>query len=589
MFSLDQDASRYHGQYLSELRDLHHRRVYYILLAGMGLFVILALLDLVLIPHLFKEFLVYRTLCLCLGAVLFAANYHDERQRWSLVIGLCAYLCAGGAMLVMIYKMGGYLSPYYIALILVITMYTALAPLTPLQTLGAGFALVTGYLAVVAVFEGAFTFRFTWTVSNLFFMSCFVLIAATQSATDTWGRRNESYLRQQETETAEALQKHALFLEQEIKRRTREQQISEQRYKVLFDNLADEVVFIGLQGNVMQANAPFVYHFGREILEENGSFYRLLKEDRPGSLQARIARIAATAEPLTACQVTMRSLTNEERIMELNGAVLLRNQKIIGVQLVLRDISTRRQLEQALVHSLETIRTTEEATILALANLSEYREREANVPALHLERVMQICAELTRELQRNPDREREITPQFVEDLAYASILHDIGKVSVPDAILLHHDPNDIKACEQIRNHTIAGGDFIKSMEEQGTGGSFLGPAKSIAYFHHERWDGKGYPHGLAGREIPLEARIMAVADAYEDFLAAGWQSGKNMDHEQICTRVIAGSGSRFDPDVIQAFTRSKAAIERILRGYPPTGRKKVTAHRPLDLSAISLA
>ncbi|WP_153306484.1 HD domain-containing phosphohydrolase [Desulfogranum japonicum] len=578
---MDRITSKYHEQYLAELRNLHHRRVYYILLAGMSLVGMFALLDYVLVPHLFKMFFVLRMGCVFLGMGLLAANYFDQQQRWPLVIGLCAYLCAGGTVLYMISQMGGYISPYYIALILIITLYTALAPLTSLQTLVCGFFLVAGYLVVIAGFEGAFSSQLTWTVSNVFFMSCFVLIAATQSATDTWGRKHEFNLRQQEKETAAALKKHAAFLEKEIARRTREQQVSEQRYKMLFDNLADEVVLIGLQGQVMQANAPFIHHFGKEILQESSCFYSLLKEKRPGDFEAHIVRMLATAKPLKAYQVTIKSFPDEERSMEVNGSVLLREQKIIGVQLVLRDISTRRRLEKDLVRFLQTIRVTEEATILALANLSEYRERGTGAPAFHLERVMGICAELAQELQTYPDWHTIISDQFIADISYASILHDIGKVSVPDSILLNQDPHDLKECEQVRNHTITGGDFIKSMEEQGTASTFLGLAKTIAYFHHERWDGLGYPHGLAEEEIPLEARIMAVADAYEDFLAAIWQQEQKVDHEWICRQVVAGQGTCFDPTVIRAFSSRQDAIGKILHHYPPAGDE--TERVPMDI------
>src|SRR5690606_42108386 len=124
-----------------------------------------------------------------------------------------------------------------------------------------------------------------------------------------------------------------------------------------------------------------------------------------------------------------------------------------------------------------------------------------------------------------------LSPDFIQDIYHAAILHDIGKVSIPDA--LWEKRHSLTALEEakIRSHTIVGGDVIKKMEESGQENSFLSMAKDIAYFHHERWDGNGFPHGLKEDEIPLAARIMAVADTYEE-LTADCKAQDNTCHEK---------------------------------------------------------
>ncbi|WP_051305436.1 HD domain-containing phosphohydrolase [Desulfogranum mediterraneum] len=549
-------------RYLTELRELHHRRVYLILFLGLAMMVGFSLLDYIIAPSYFFLFLGYRALACCLGMVLLLANYYDRRRRWFRELGLLAYILAGLVALLMIRKMGGSLSPYYVGLIVVMTIYTALAPLTPLQTLGSGFLLISAYLLTVLNGFGGESAEFSEVFSNFFFLFCFSCIAATQSHTETSGRKEELRLRLEKEQAAQALEQEALRLEEEVRRRTAQQRRSEQRYQVLFNSLVDDVVLVNPQGVLLRANEAFLRHFGRGVIDGHRTLFALLPPESQGDLREALQGMLKGEEECAPCQLPLLHQGGQRMFMEIKGAVLRRRQEVVGVQLILRDIQVRLQLEKVLLRSLETIRQTEEAAILALAKLAEYREGRSG---RHLERIREYCRILASQLARDSVYGRQLSPGFVKDLYQASILHDIGKVAVPDTLLRKSTPLTELERDTIRQHTVAGGEVIKEMEAEGHGSSFLTIAKKIACFHHEDWDGLGYPHGLSGEDIPLEARILAVAYAYEVRTA-----GKKDDREAYRATLEwlqQASGSRFDPVIIRALM----ACEQEMAQYQESG------------------
>jgi response regulator RpfG family c-di-GMP phosphodiesterase len=229
--------------------------------------------------------------------------------------------------------------------------------------------------------------------------------------------------------------------------------------------------------------------------------------------------------------------------------------------LVIRDIGIRKQLEKELLASLDKVRRTENAAILALAKLSEFREV---TPGHHLERIREYCRLLATELAVRSELQDLITPEYILNLYQGVILHDIGKVAIADEILLKKGALTSREEEILRHHAVTGGSVIKAMEEEAQGSGFLSLAKNIAYFHHERWDGKGYPFGLKGEAIPLEARIMAVADAYEE-VTATIEPEKMLTHQQAVEWIVSSAGHQLDPMIVEVFVRRQEEFER-LRG-----------------------
>ena len=563
--------------YREELAELHHRRVYYILLAGAGVLLLFSLLDLLLAPGLFREFLVCRLAGASAALLLILINSFDRKKTIAKATGFAGYVIVVLITLAMIHRMDGVNSPYYVALILAMTIYAALAPLTPLQTLLSGLLVVILYTFVIAAGD---TGRHDFVIemfANLFFMSSVVIIVATQSWADTRARKREYQLRVQESEAAEQLARQAGILEQEVEKRSREQAASEARYRLLFNQIADDVVLVTAEGEILQANSNFSRHYLPRQPGTGGSLFDIIPAGQHQDCGTLLAMAIDTGEPVRNRRLSLIRSDGSATEAEVSASLLRRDRGITGVLLVIRDTSIRKKMERQLLASLETRKKTETATILALAKLSEFRDFAAGN---HLERIREYCRILAVELSGYSELQDVITPTFIEDIYHASILHDIGKVAIPDRTRPQAPGADRHDDQAARRHTIAGGDVIREMQEESRGGSFLGMAKHIAYFHHERWDGKGYPHGLMERQIPLAARIMAVADTYEEMTAATLDNPAVSSHDEAVMHIAASSGLAFDPMVVGAFMTRQEAFRAVRENYSDKAGEDTRAGRP---------
>jgi response regulator RpfG family c-di-GMP phosphodiesterase len=233
------------------------------------------------------------------------------------------------------------------------------------------------------------------------------------------------------------------------------------------------------------------------------------------------------------------------------GAFLLIAGAIVGKQrekLVSKALQTG-QIYDQLAQSNQSFEEARAATILGLAKLAEYRDNETGA---HIERMREYVRILAMELSNHPKYQSYITNNYINDLYESSILHDIGKVAVPDKILRKPGKLTMLEYEVIKTHTTLGGDALKEVAARVRGQSFLSIATEIAYHHHERWDGNGYPSGLKGEEIPLSARITALADFF-DAVSSKRIYKPAFSLEYTKTLVLEGKGSQFDPDLVDAF------------------------------------
>lgn len=194
---------------------------------------------------------------------------------------------------------------------------------------------------------------------------------------------------------------------------------------------------------------------------------------------------------------------------------------------------------------------TQEELILALAKLAEYRSDETGY---HLERVQRYCRILAMDLCENCP-ELEIHIQFAEEIARVSPLHDIGKVAIPDNIL--HKPGKLTDAEFeiMKTHAAIGGQILKDIYAK-NGSPYLKVAYEVAMYHHERFNGSGYPEGLKGEEIPIAARIMALADIY-DAMATKRCYKDPFPHKVIKKIILEERGQQLDPIVVDAFLRQE--------------------------------
>lgn len=207
----------------------------------------------------------------------------------------------------------------------------------------------------------------------------------------------------------------------------------------------------------------------------------------------------------------------------------------------------------------ERLSRTQEVIIASLAYQAEIRDMETG---RHLERTGAYVRLLAETLQRNPLFSVYLTDEYLEDLVKSSPLHDIGKVGIPDAILCKQGKLTPDEFDIMKKHCEHGGAILKMAEDKLAFRSFLTIARQIAMHHHERWDGKGYPDGLAGDQIPLSARIMALADVY-DALRSDRCYKKAFTHQQSRQILVENQDSHFDPAVVAAFLAQEERFEQI--------------------------
>lgn len=245
------------------------------------------------------------------------------------------------------------------------------------------------------------------------------------------------------------------------------------------------------------------------------------------------------------------------RMISAQAAISLQNANLY--ESITQEIAVRKKTQDALIESYKRVQEARVGTILGLAKLAEYRDEATGA---HLERIREYARLLAQELAVKPAYAGYITPEYIEDIYNSSILHDIGKVGVPDAILLKPGKLSPDEFEIIKTHTTLGGDALRAVEEKLEGQSFLTLGKEIAYAHHEKWDGSGYPRGLKGEKIPLSARIVALADVY-DALTSQRVYKEAFSHEKAKEIILKDRGTHFAHDVVEAFLAHEDDFRRI--------------------------
>ena len=224
-------------------------------------------------------------------------------------------------------------------------------------------------------------------------------------------------------------------------------------------------------------------------------------------------------------------------------------------------INKRKKAEMDLLESYRKLQNARMATILGLAKLAEYRDEGTGT---HLERIREYAKLIAEQMAENPKYAGHITPEYIDDIYQSSILHDIGKVGIPDAILLKPAKLTDEEFDVIKRHTTLGGDAIKAIEAKIKGQSFLALGKEIAYNHHEKWDGSGYPRGLSRELIPLSARIIALADVYDALTTKRFYK-EAYSHQESRQMIIDLNGTHFDPEVVDIFLTLEDEFDRIRR------------------------
>ncbi len=206
------------------------------------------------------------------------------------------------------------------------------------------------------------------------------------------------------------------------------------------------------------------------------------------------------------------------------------------------------ELDALVAIRLEEFTRTRDAIIYGLARLAESRDTDTGE---HLDRIQYYSCLLA---ERMAKQKSFINHEYIQKLRLASTLHDIGKVGIPDEILLKPGRLAEKERKIMQQHAVIGSRCLREIRDRLENDGFLAMAYNIAIGHHEHWDGNGYPYGVSGVEIPFEARVVAIADVY-DALRSQRVYKDSMSHEQASLIIRQGSGTQFDPELVEVFER----------------------------------
>ncbi len=201
------------------------------------------------------------------------------------------------------------------------------------------------------------------------------------------------------------------------------------------------------------------------------------------------------------------------------------------------------------INQEQKIQDIQREVISSMANIIESRDGSTGE---HTKRTSELIGKMLDELKQYPEYSKKLTDEFVNNLKMAAPLHDIGKIKVPDAILLKPGKLDKDEFEEIKKHTTYGAEIINKSINNLEDKEYVNMVYNVANFHHERWDGKGYPENLSKEEIPLEARIMALVDVY-DALTNKRCYKDEFTKEEALEIIREGIGTQFDPDLAKIF------------------------------------
>lgn len=315
----------------------------------------------------------------------------------------------------------------------------------------------------------------------------------------------------------------------------------------------DAVIFHeGVSGNEM-----FILTKGEiSVLKDMGWGQHELKRMHPGELFGEMALISQEKRTATAKAVS------EVECIEMGEADFsqLLNENAMFAQNVLRVLTDR--LKRFDEIATQELVDAHQALIFSLAKLAESRDPETGA---HLNRVRAYCSMLSDRLAHESCFQSVIDPGFIESIYFVSPLHDIGKVAIPDRILLKPGKLTNEEFEVMKSHTRHGAETIRTVLEMSRQAAFQ-MAYNIVLYHHERYDGTGYPENLSSEDIPIEARIMALADVY-DALLSPRPYKPAFSYEETCKIIKESSGSHFDPYMTEVMLDNIKEFERIHLRY----------------------
>ncbi|MBO4337107.1 MAG: HD domain-containing protein, partial [Lachnospiraceae bacterium] len=209
----------------------------------------------------------------------------------------------------------------------------------------------------------------------------------------------------------------------------------------------------------------------------------------------------------------------------------------------------------------------QDGLIITMADMVENRDADTGA---HIQKTSAYVKLIATSLKKKGYYVEKLTPKFISDVVRSAPLHDVGKINIPDGILNKPGKLTDEEFEIMKTHTIHGRNIIEHAIGSVEGDNYLKEARNMAAYHHERWDGTGYPEGIHGEVIPLSARIMAVADVFDALTSARiYKPALSVD--EAVAAIEEGRGKQFDPKCVDAFMDSLPEIKVVLSKYNKEG------------------
>ena len=348
-----------------------------------------------------------------------------------------------------------------------------------------------------------------------------------------------------------------------------EKSVRAQLMSKVFMDAADPILIEDLDGLVIDLNgeAERSYGWSREQLVGR-PIKTIVPPERYTQADDLLARCKA-GEDVRNIE-GLRWTRGKEIVPVLLSLSLLKDEKgqAAAIATISKDISALKQAE-------EEIALTQDVTIESMGTLAEYRDPETGG---HIKRTREYIRLLAGHLKDHPKFKDVLDDPTIELLYKSAPLHDIGKVGIPDGILLKAGKLTDDEFEIMKKHTAYGMETIAIQEERLGDNSFLRFAREIAATHQEKWDGTGYPEGLKGEEIPVVGRLMAIADVY-DALISKRVYKPSFPHKKAVEIISEGKGIHFDPDMVEAFLELEDEFRKIALEHADFDEEKKNLNR----------
>lgn len=339
-----------------------------------------------------------------------------------------------------------------------------------------------------------------------------------------------------------------------------EREASEELLRTAFNNSGTSLSISRISDGVfLDVNPTFLDTYGytrQEVIGKTSQQLNLLADPSQRDLL-----IVETMKSNHIRDLDMRVRTKDGRILDalfnvdllmihgepcvMTSAIDITRRKVAESRLV----DMLKDLEGLVSRKVDELKEAQLATIIALSDLTESRDTDTGH---HIERIRELATLLSESLANDPLYAPFLTETTINTLASASILHDIGKVGIPDAILLKPAKLTPDEFEIMKQHVVIGWSMLEKLSQRFPDNRYLQLGKDIVLNHHERWDGKGYPNGLKGSAIPLPGQLIALCDVY-DALRSKRPYKAPLDHVTAVDLILAQRSTQFNPDIVDAF------------------------------------